>query len=212
MLNEQRVATRETRSLDLKLRALRAALGPEASRDEAEARKDRRTAETLSEKERAIALIAEDVIDLLAEDGTTLVFPGIVEEIRGDILNAAGLLSRMEAGERTQRIQKEVETALEEILKALEVAQKSPPPPNPNQGRSSKSGAGPLLPLSAELKMVRSLQARVNQRTREFDLARKPELTPEDKLQVSAIQKKQKEVEAMLRKLRAAVGENRGEE
>jgi len=206
------VVTRETRSLDLKLRALRAALGPEASRAEADARKDRRTAEALSERERSIAVIAEDVIDLLEEDGTTLVFPGIVEEVKADVLNAAGLLSRLESGETTQRIQKEVETALEEILKALELAQRSPPPPNPNQGRSSKSGAGPLLPLSAELKMVRSLQARVNERTRERDLARKPDLTPEEKLQVGAIQKKQKEVETMLRKLRAAVGENRGEE
>ena len=42
-----------------------------------------------------------------------------------------------------------------------------------------------------------------------FDLARqgKEELSPEDKLQLGAIQRKQDEVEAMTRKLRAAVGE-----
>ncbi len=215
MLNDQRVTTRETRSLDLRLRALKAVSGANASsplEPEIE-RKDRQLAENLAGRESAIAVLADDVIDLLAEDGTTLVFPGVVEEIKADLANVSGLLSRIQTGERTQHIQGEIEAALEDILHALEVAQKSPPPPNPGQGRGSKSGAGPLLPLSSELKMVRALQARVNERTRAFDAVRKPagELAPEEKIQLNAIAKKQKDVEGMLRKLREAAGEDRGE-
>jgi tetratricopeptide (TPR) repeat protein len=225
MLAEQRAVTRETRSLDLKLRALKAVQGAGTPSDPAPGsdpapsaaasaegpeidRKDRQIAEALAAREAGIGVLADDVIDLLSEDGTTLVFPGVVEEVKRDIANVSGLLSRIETGERTQHIEREVEVAIEEILKALEQAQRSPPPPNPSQGRQSRSGAGPLLPLSAELKMVRSLQARVNERTKVFDLARKPDLGAEDKLQLHAIQKKQKEVETMLRKLRAAAGEN----
>jgi len=210
MLAEQRAVTRETRSLDLKLRALKAVQGAAAASAEGPEidRKDRQIAEALAAREAGIGVLADDVIDLLSEDGTTLVFPGVVEEVKRDIANVSGLLSRIETGERTQHIEREVEVAIEEILKALEQAQRSPPPPNPSQGRQSRSGAGPLLPLSAELKMVRSLQARVNERTKAFDLARKPDLGAEDKLQLHAIQKKQKEVETMLRKLRAAAGEN----
>jgi hypothetical protein len=207
MLAEQRAVTRETRSLDLKLRALKAVASPGSTGSQEIGRKDRQLAEALAVREAGIGLLADDVIDLLSEDGTTLVFPGVVEEVKRDIENVSGLLSRIETGERTQHIEREIEVAIEEILKALEQAQRSPPPPNPSQGRQSRSGAGPLLPLSAELKMVRSLQARVNERTKAFDLARKPELGPEDKLQLHAVQKKQKEVETMLRKLRAAAGE-----
>jgi hypothetical protein len=210
MLNEQRGVTRETIALDLKLKALKAGSGSAAvSTPEALDRKDRQAAEALAGRESSLMALADDVLDLLSEDGTTLVFPGVVEEIKRDIANVSGLLSRIQVGDRTQYIERQIEASIEEILRALDVAQKSPPPPNPSQGRQSKSGAGPLLPLSTELKLVRSLQARVNERTSEFDLKRKPEveLGPEEKLQVHAIEVKQKDVEGMLRKLSQAAGE-----
>ena len=57
--------------------------------------------------------------------------------------------------------------------------------------------------------MVRALQERVNERTRSFEAARPQDgpLGPEEKLQLGILQRKQKEVEAMLQKLRDAVGE-----
>jgi hypothetical protein len=199
------VVTRDTRSLDLKLRALQASSSAPVEID----RKDRQVSEALASRENGVAGLADDVLDLLSEDGTTLVFPGVVGEIKDDIVNVAGLLSRIQTGERTQYIQSQIERALEEILKAIEMAQRSPPPPNPSQGRQSKSGAGPLLPHSVELKLVRTLQLRVNERTQTFDLQRKPDaaLDSEDKLQLGAISKKQREVEGMLRKLGQAAGE-----
>jgi hypothetical protein len=205
MLSEQRLVTRDTRSLDLKLRALQAGSSAPVEID----RKDRQVSEALATRENGVARLADDVLDLLSEDGTTLVFPGVVGEIKDDIVNVAGLLSRIQTGERTQYIQSQIEKALEEILKAIEMAQRSPPPPNPSQGRQSRSGAGPLLPLSVELKLVRTLQLRVNERTQNFDLQRKPDaaLDAEDKLQLGAVSKKQKEVEGMLRKLGQAAGE-----
>ena len=210
MLNEQRTITRETKSLDLKLKALKAASGSTGgSPGEILDRKDRQTSEALSGRESSLVGLADDVLDLLSEDGTTLVFPGVVEEIKGDIALVSALLSRIQVGDRTQYIERQIEASIEEILRALEAAQRSPPPPNPGQGRQSKSGAGPLLPLSTELKLVRSLQLRVNERTTEFDLNRRAqgELGPEEKLQVHSIEAKQKEVEGMLSKLSQAAGE-----
>jgi hypothetical protein len=63
------------------------------------------------------------------------------------------------------------------------------------------------LPLSAELKLVRALQGRVNERTKAFDAARPPELGPEDQAELESIRRNQKEAESMLRKLRGAIGE-----
>ena len=62
----------------------------------------------------------------------------------------------------------------------------------------------------AELKMVRSLQKRVNDRTRAFDVKRSPgggELSPARKLELDAVVKKQKQVKNLLRKLARRVGE-----
>ncbi|MGQ9592793.1 MAG: hypothetical protein ACUVYA_21145, partial [Planctomycetota bacterium] len=209
MLIEQRAVSRETKSLDLKLRALRVASASAATPVDPELdRGDRQLAQSLSQREGRISLLADDVLDVLAEDGTTLVFPGIVEEVQRDVLDVAALLARIETGERTQYLQSHIASAIEDILRALEEAQRSPPPPDPSRGRSSRSGAGPLLPLSAELRMVRALEARVCERTRAFDEARPGDpLDPESKLRLDAISKKQKEVERMLRRLAEAAGE-----
>jgi hypothetical protein len=213
MLAEQRSITQATRSLDLKLKALRlrgSELGSPGSGSAPEIeRRDRQLAESLSAREGELMAVSEDILDLLQEDGTTLVFPQVVGEIRADLENVKGLLSRIETGELTQSIQRDIEKAIEEILAALEEAYKKPPPPNPNQGREGQSGTSPLLARSSELKMVRALQLRVNQRTRDFDLGRDPsgeaveELSPAKKLQVDEIARKQKQVEEILRQIAA---------
>ena len=209
ILNDQRAITRETRSLNLKLRALQATSAASGSESFEPDRKDRQTAEALASRETALTLVADDVMELLAEDGTTRVFPGVVEEVKVDLARVSGLLSRTQTDDATQQLQDEIETALEDILKALEKTQRSPPPPNPGQGRGSKSGAGPLLPLSTELQLVRDLQHRVNERTKSLDLKRKPtvKIGPEGNQELGLIKKKQAEVESMLRKIQDAAGE-----
>lgn len=202
MLTEQRAIRKETESLDLKLTAHRLAAARSGSAAEID-RRDRQAAIALASREEDLRVIAGDIVDLLTEVGSTVVFPELVAEIGEDLGNLHGKLERIETGALTQRIQKEVEEACEEILAALEQAQKNAAPPNPNQGRSNPSGMGPLLAKSQELKMVRALQMRVNKRTRDFDLDRPEtdELPPELKIQVQAIAKKQKEIEGILRKV-----------
>lgn len=202
MLDNQRQISKETRSLDARLRALKAA-NAESPRD----RKDLQRAEDLSRREGALAVVALDVMDLLEEDGTTLAFPQIVQEVKNDLESAQRLLARIETGLLTQAIQKDIERALEDILAALEQAQRSPPPPDPNKGRDSKNGTGPLLPASAELKMVRAMQLRVNQRTKDFDLNRASGLSLEEKRQAEELARRQREVEELLKKMARRMGE-----
>src|SRR5690606_9698377 len=103
-------------------------------------RRDRQAAIALASREEDLRVIAGDIVDLLTEVGSTVVFPELVAEIGEDLGNLHGKLERIETGALTQRIQKEVEEACEEILAALEQAQKNAAPPNPNQGRSNPSG------------------------------------------------------------------------
>ena len=133
---------------------------------------DRRQAFKLvrvSSEESEIAELGQQAYDLLLEDGTSAVFPECVQDVR-DLL---GRVSELLAGERTdqltQLLQYEVEAALEDLLEALQQAQ------NENEGGGGGGGGGgkqPLLRKSAELKMLRAAQMRVNRLTRQFELIR----------------------------------------
>lgn len=59
-----------------------------------------------------------------------------------------------------------------------------------------------MVPPSAELKMLRSLQKRLNERTRRYDDARGEEpLPPDRKAQIQRLADEQKRIEDLTRKL-----------
>jgi len=70
----------------------------------------------------------------------------------------------------TVTLQKEVETTLAELIEALQQPQQQ----KKGGGGGGGGGAGqePLLPNSAELKLLRSAQLRINRRTVALDQAR----------------------------------------
>jgi hypothetical protein len=77
-------------------------------------------------------------------------------------------LAQARVDQVTQGIEEDIIAALEEMIEALQKAQKemeegkSPPPP-PGQPADA-----PLIDALAELKMIRSLQLRVNRRTQRY--------------------------------------------
>ena len=207
MLAQQKSATSSTRSLDLKLRALNLAAGgkqPEIGI------KDRQLAKRLAASELRLSTVCDDVLDVLSEDGTTLVFPEIVVELKADLEQTGGLLDNLQTGDSTRMIQKDIEDTVSEVLAALEEAAKKPPPPSPNKGREKKNqnSSAPLLAKSAELKMVRALQLRINRRTSRFDTSRKSvDLSSEARSHLREIGRKQKEVEKLLRRIARSIGQ-----
>ncbi len=69
----------------------------------------------------------------------------------------------------TQGLEEEIIETLEELIEALQKAQQdleegNTPPP----GQPGDSGDPPLVDILAELKMIRSLQFRVNSRTKRY--------------------------------------------
>ncbi len=89
--------------------------------------------------------------------------------MRADLETAGELLSEQDTGDFTQALQGEIELTLKELIEALQR----------NLKKKKKSGGGgkcdcepPLLPGSAELKLLRSMQLRVNRRTIQVDKAR----------------------------------------
>jgi len=118
----------------------------------------------LSRHERELVREADQALRLLAADGTSLAFPEAVEQMRDDMQLVAERLLRVEVGEITQGVEEDIIAALEEMVAALEKAQKDleAQKGKPRPGQPTDPA---LVDQLAELKMIRALQMRVNRRT-----------------------------------------------
>jgi hypothetical protein len=164
-------------------------------------RRDRLTLKKYVEEELALSEKAQQALEIILEDGTSVVFPKVVERLRDDLARVSGKLDEEETGGYTHVMQKEIETTLEELIEALKKAQEQ------KQGGGGGGGGGggnpneneePLLPNSAELKMLKSMQLRVNRLTEAFDTNRGEKALDESmKKDVANISAMQREVAEM---------------
>ncbi|MBN2448008.1 MAG: hypothetical protein JXO22_14855 [Phycisphaerae bacterium] len=121
-------------------------------------------------QERDITADAEDVLELLASDGTTVVLPDLTLALIDDLEVVTGQLATSDLGPRTRGLVADTIAQMEEILAALEARR----PQGERRGSGTCPGqdgqqcAAPLLPGSAELKLLRGAQARVNRQTCEI--------------------------------------------
>ena len=125
----------------------------------------------LATEEDEISELAQQAYELLLEDGTSIAFPEIVQDLRLDLASCSELLQKEETGLLTQLVQKEIESTLRELLESLQEEKKD----NKSQGGGGGGGGGgeqPLLKKSAELKLIRSKQRRLNRRTQGIDRLR----------------------------------------
>jgi hypothetical protein len=127
----------------------------------------------LSVEEDEIASEAGKALTLLKEEGSSVAFPQGVEQVRDDMLNIVHRLSGNDVGEFTQSVERDVIESLEEMVTALqneiekrqkEDEQRRQKGPKGQNGDEEKE----LVQQLAELKMLRSLQFRVNRRTKQL--------------------------------------------
>ena len=124
----------------------------------------------LATEELEIRELAQQAYDLLLEDGTSIVFPEVVQDLRADLESAAGLLQSERTDQYTQLVQKEVEITIQDLLDALKEAKQ-----DGKKGGGGGGGGGgkqPLLKKSAELKILRMRQRRLNRRTKKLEIMR----------------------------------------
>lgn len=129
------------------------------------------TCNQLADRQGAQGEQVDEVLDALREEGSTAVFPAVLAEIRVDMTNVQNLLSDLQTGPLTQSVQKEIAEALDQLVGALQK----------EMGRRDQTGGGgggggsgqePLVPLMAELKMLRAMQTQVNGRTKALNRRR----------------------------------------
>ena len=83
-------------------------------------------------------------------------------EVRDDMLNVTRRLGRADVGSVTQLTEQDIIAILKEMIEALKKAQS---PGGGRGGGSPNRGNQSLIDLLAELKIIRSMQIRVNSRT-----------------------------------------------
>lgn len=124
----------------------------------------------LARSQDEVALLAAKALTLLKEEGSSIAFPEAVMQIRDDMLTSARRLERVEIGELTQSIQKDIVESLEEILDSLqkELEKSKDRKQNPGGQQNQQQQSPALVDALSELKMLRSLQFRVNRRTKQL--------------------------------------------
>jgi hypothetical protein len=131
-------------------------------------RAGRHSSNVLSDKENDIVKEARAGLRLLEAEGSAVAFAEVFHEVKGDMETVATRLSKSDTDVVTVTIENQIIDTLQEMIEALKRAQQE----NRNrQGRHHQHHQPPpqsdprLIDLLAELKMIRSMQKRVNART-----------------------------------------------
>ncbi len=169
------------------------------------ARERQLEAARLGREQGAITGEAAKALVLLRDDGSAVAIPQALEHVHDDSGEAAGRLARGDAGRETIGLLGEIVIGLEEMLAAVKRAredQQDAAAAAPG-GRSGGAGEQPLVDKLAELKMLRSLQARVNARTqrlsRLFDAVDAPVDGADVRAALARLAGRQREIERAAR-------------
>jgi hypothetical protein len=139
----------------------------------------------LATQEEEIVQEVDKALVILREEGSSVAFPEAVEAIREDAASIVELLDQGKAGELTQTLEQAVIEAIEEMVDALQKEMEKKKDDEEQQQGEQQQGQPqdkPLVDALSELKMLRSLQLRINRRTRQLgrmiegDQAGEPEL------------------------------------
>ncbi|HZV06873.1 MAG TPA: hypothetical protein VE999_17450 [Gemmataceae bacterium] len=130
----------------------------------AASRVDQQASLVLSDREEEIVKEARAGLALLEEEGSAVAFAEVFSQVKGDMETVAARLRKTDTGVVTVAIEDQIIDTLKEMIEALKKAQAD------SKKKSQGGGSGMpqpdrLLDLLAELKMIRSMQKRVNART-----------------------------------------------
>jgi len=145
-----------------------------AGQDELD-RAERLKSADLASRQEDVAKSADSCVRLLEEDGTTVVFFNVIRQMTEDMRQVSARLTDANLGPVTIATQESVLETLEELLSAIKKLREDRKKQQQGGGAPSGGGGGgdsPLVPTSAELRMLKSSQKRVNRETLVVDEAR----------------------------------------
>ncbi len=137
--------------------------------DENSTRQVQISAGRLATDERKILAEGERAYLLLRDEGSSAAFPEAIEQLNIDIASVAERLTAGDVGSLTLNIEQEIVSSLEEMVAALAQVQKEnrekQQQRRQQQQQPGQPGEQPLVDKLAELRLIRTLQVRINNRT-----------------------------------------------
>ncbi|MDR1290181.1 MAG: hypothetical protein LBK06_03170 [Planctomycetaceae bacterium] len=144
---------------------------------------------------------ADAALILLREDGTAQAMLESLLQVRFDAGEAKARLERSEVDDVTLEIEDSVITSLQEMIEAIEKAieeskerQEEMKKQPPNQSAQNNEKEEPLIQLLSELKMIKSMQTRINERTNRYEKLTTKKLKEEQNPNLEHIQKNVEEL------------------
>ena len=109
---------------------------------------------------------------MLEAEGSAVAFPEVFQQVREDMKHVQRRLDVTDVGVVTQAIERDIIASLTEMIEALKKKQDDmkdkKDPPKPGDPKAKEPQDQKLLDQIAELKMIRSMQVRVNTRTETY--------------------------------------------
>jgi len=138
--------------------------------------RDRQTelkAGNLAFEEKKIVLEADRAMLLLREEGTSVAFPEVMSQIRDDMQRVAERFTATKIDEVTTGIQSDILAALEEMIGALQQAQRDLEKKKQEESEGGQQSGGeqkeqPLIEQIAELKLIRTMETRIKSTTERY--------------------------------------------
>ncbi len=124
----------------------------------------------LSSREAEIVVETDKALMLLRDDGSSVAMPEALSQARDDMQQVVARLAQAKVGQITLGIEEDVVMALDEMLNAVRQAMEDAEQrrQNSQQGQPGMPRDPALVDALAELRMIRSLQMRVNTRTQRY--------------------------------------------
>lgn len=160
---------------------------------------------------------ADAALILLREDGTAQAMVESLLQARFDMTDAKSRLDRTELGSATLAVEDSVIDALQEMLDAISLAIKEAEKRQEQQKQGAPAAGAPggeeekLIQLLSELRMIRSMQERVNQRTERYekeldDLKNRPDADLDDlRSKVEELARQQNRISRILHEMKTRI-------
>ena len=162
MLRKQRAVRAATKNINDAIVARKGDGKPETA--------DVQKAQVQGNVENELVTDADEALKLLRDEGSAVVFAGVLREVKGDMESVRDRLNNGNVGDDTLYVEDQIIAQLEKMLEAVKKQKKnlqSPPSP-PMEGGPSPDEKKALIELVEQLKLLKELQLQVNERTKRF--------------------------------------------
>lgn len=133
-------------------------------------REDEQNSRRLSEDEDKIIHEADNAIAVIEAEGTAVAFIEVFHQVRNDMIQVSRRLGRIDVGQETQMVEDDIITTLNEMIEAFKKQQQEQrdKKQNEQQQQQQNNNQQDLIDKLAELRMIRAMQLRVNNRTAQW--------------------------------------------